>query len=127
MPVHIHSFLQLVLFQSKIVRMVWLRFPSLCPGSHLPCEHETASLLLPLPCLSFLHHILNKLLSISAHGLHSSTVARLHWHFSPVLLFWSLQSASKVVKSQVQNLILDQKRPLFSFYVLSTVLICSSS
>lgn len=44
----VHSFLQLILFRPKVVRAVWLRFPSLSPH-HFPRRRELPA------CWSFSH------------------------------------------------------------------------
>lgn len=104
----IHSFLQLILFQPKVVRTVWLRFPSLSPY-HFPPKPEIASLLVFLSIPSFWHHVLNKCLNVSDYGRGSSIVA---WAictlpFSMIFITSVDICKSHVIKSQVQILILD--------------------
>lgn len=77
-------------------------------------KNEVASLWVLLWLASFLHHILNKSLTVSGRRRCSFMAARIHLHF----LFYYFSHFSwvcenKVINSQVQILILDQKWPLF--------------
>lgn len=112
-----HSFLQLILFQPKVVREVWLKFLSLCPGSHFPCRREIASpLVLPSPLPFGITSYIS-----SSEPLSMRDTLPLFPGPRPCLLCSIIWVASvsicncQVVKSQVQILTSDHKGPLSFF------------